>query len=261
MAHTAATAVVTPRWPKRNAAQTMNGTMRKVRAPLPWNTICVAPSSSTPNTAASASRRGCQRSLPAPAQDQRREDQHAAGVALPPGRPVAEQLARRHAVEQRRAASSASVGAMVLPSAASSDEAHHLVDALEAVRHADVPPHQRGHGDRLQRAAGGDDRARRATAPSIVRLASEAADADRRPEPRAAEQQRGQRDARRRPDGGGVARRNRHQQRELRRAEIARRRAAPAGRRRLSGLQTLARGPPSGLPPPPGRPRGAPGRR
>ena len=65
MAQTAATAVVTPRWPKRNAAQTTNGTMRKVRAPLPWNTICAAPSRSTPNTAASARRRGCQRSLPA----------------------------------------------------------------------------------------------------------------------------------------------------------------------------------------------------
>ena len=65
MAQTAATAVVTPRWPKRNAAQTTNGTMRKVRAPLPWNTICAAPSRSTPKTAASARRRGSQRSLPA----------------------------------------------------------------------------------------------------------------------------------------------------------------------------------------------------
>jgi hypothetical protein len=61
MAQTAATAVVMPRWPKRNAAQTMNGTTRKVRAPLPWNTICVAPSSSTANAAISAMRRACQR--------------------------------------------------------------------------------------------------------------------------------------------------------------------------------------------------------
>jgi hypothetical protein len=148
-------AVVTSRWLKRNAAQTMNGRMRKLAAEHELR--------------GRDQQDGEQRALqdffarPAhgaaarPAEEQRRDQQDAAGVALPPGPPVPEQFRagqgmqqgegqqcerRRDGRHQRR----------------QRDELHHLLGAPEAMRHADVAPDQRRPGQRLDRAAGRDHR-------------------------------------------------------------------------------------------------------
>ena len=55
MAQIAALVVVTSRWPKRNAAQTMNGTITNVRPKPPLNTTSPAANSSTAKISASAS--------------------------------------------------------------------------------------------------------------------------------------------------------------------------------------------------------------
>ncbi len=63
MAHTTATALVTSRWPKRNAAHTISGTMRKVGANPALNTRWAAPTRTMANSASSTSLRAVHATL------------------------------------------------------------------------------------------------------------------------------------------------------------------------------------------------------
>jgi hypothetical protein len=90
-----------------------------------------------------------------PAQHQGGDEQHAAGVALPPGPPVPEHLARRkwmHRHQRQQGEGRRDRRAQ----GDHRDELDHLVGALEEVGNADQAAHQRRSGDRLHAAAGGD---------------------------------------------------------------------------------------------------------
>ena len=94
-AHTAAMAVVTSRCPKRNAAQTINGTMRKLGAMPPLSTKCAATSSTSAKNAASSSRRGGHSCVPGEDQPSR----SGANTSTPQASPC-------HQVDQLPASSS-----------------------------------------------------------------------------------------------------------------------------------------------------------
>ena len=117
-AHTTAIAVVTSRWPKRNAAHTMSGTMTKVRPKPLLNATCVAARSRAASSRPSSALRGVHCTAP------RTLQLRISGVKIrmPEVSPCHQvrQLANRSAPGKGyKSASgiSATVGAMVAPSA------------------------------------------------------------------------------------------------------------------------------------------------
>ena len=117
-AHTTAIAVVTSRWPKRNAAHTISGTMTKVRPPPLLNATCVAARSRAASSRPSSALRGVHCTAP------RTLQLRISGVKIrmPEVSPCHQvrQLANRSAPGKgynSASGSSAMVGAMVAPSA------------------------------------------------------------------------------------------------------------------------------------------------
>ena len=194
-----------------------------------------------------------------PAQHQRREDQHAAGIALPPGPPVRDEIGCLQRIDgrERQQGNGRSDDRAAGDQA---DEDQHLVHAHEAARHAEMTPHQRGDGEGLQTAAGGDHRRAEERA-FDGQVGGEAAEPYARPEALVPQEQRRERDPRGRPDRRGVARRDRHEQRQLGRGEI------DGGEKRYlccavhAASLTRAPDPLAGRSPPRGQPRSAPGPR
>ena len=202
----------TSRWPKRNATQTTAAPPGRCAPTSPANTNSLAAEQQhgdqrTPRAACAASTRTLPRD--APAQHQRRGEQHPRRH-----RPAT----RSHQFRAARAADSAcpaasgsraKVGAIDEQSAASRDELHHLVGALEAVGHADH--------------AGAPARRRRPPAARCRWRSAPTTGADAVDREVGAQARRSRRRARRarraisrpasampggRPDGGGIARRN-----------------------------------------------------
>ena len=174
---------------------------------------------------------------PGPAQDERRHT-----IRCRWRRPATRSTSCRTARGRRRpgrssAAAARSVGAMVAPSAAIATKAPPARTLVNRVRHADVPAHQRGDGERLQGAAGSDDAGDQRCA-FDGDVGDEAAEPDAGPQAAAAETAARRARCPRRPDGRGIARRDGDQQRELGRGEIRGGDAGLAVRRRLVGLQS-----------------------
>jgi hypothetical protein len=94
---------------------------------------------------------------PGPGEDERRGEDDAGGVALPPGEPVAEELRRgqrMHEPERQQGEGRRDGGR----ERREPDELHHVFRAAEAVRNADMASDQLSAHDGLHAAAGSDER-------------------------------------------------------------------------------------------------------
>ncbi len=181
----------------------------------------------------------------APAEDQRRDDQDAGGVALPPGPPVPQDLPRAQLVpvaeRQHRDAR--------CDHRARRGNHHELDDvlaALEAAGDAERAAHQRAAGERLERVAGREG-GRREPVGIHGDVDQRRAKPDPGPEAPAEKEHGRERDARGRPHRGRVAGRDRERERGLGGGEIGGRCLRNAAQARASRRTGMRRAP-KGLP-------------